>query len=215
LRAVDARQQRKRRLARSVKSSYDGKESDLLIATLCDKLYTTTLRRAAPVLRPPERPRAPNLYCGASTLSAIIPDSNRWYIPAPVEAAAVRRGPGDGDLARIEALDADRMHDSLVFLAGYAPGVLDVILTATEPCLDDERPADADALEPFCTRCGAAAGIFISRGNEWLHYTGRPETADVQPYSTDHKPVVGWRIATSPIAEVAPNPSRCLPGAGR
>jgi hypothetical protein len=139
----------------------------------------------------------------ASTLSAILPDPDRWRIPPPVEAAAVRRGPGDGDLARIEALDADRMHDSLVFLAGYAPGVLDVILTATEPCLDDERPADADALEPFCTSCGAAAGIFISRGNEWLHYTGRPETADVKPYSTDHKPVVGWRIATSPIAEVA------------
>jgi hypothetical protein len=138
-------------------------------------------------------------------LSAIIPDRDRWYIPPPVEAAAVRSGPGpgDGDLARIEALDADRMHDSLVFLAGYAPGVLDVILTATEPCLDDERPADEDSLEPYCTSCGAAAGIFISRGNEWLHYAGRPETADVRPYATDHKPVVGWRIATSPIAEVA------------
>ena len=136
-------------------------------------------------------------------MSAIIPDPDRWYIPPPVEAAAVRRGPGDGDLARIEALDAERMYDSLVFLAGYAPGVLDVILTATEPCLDDERPADADALEPYCTRCGASAGIFISRGNEWLHYTGRPETADVEPYATDHQPVIGWRIATSPIAEVA------------
>jgi hypothetical protein len=138
-------------------------------------------------------------------LSTIVPDPDRWYIPPPVEAAAIRPGPGDGDLARIEALDADRMHDSLVFLAGYAPGVLDVILTATEPCLDDERPADQDALEPYCTKCGAAAGIFISRGNEWLHYAGRPETADVQPYATDHKPVVGWRIATSPIAEVAGN----------
>ena len=51
-------------------------------------------------------------------MSAIVPDPDRWYIPPPVEAAAVRPGPGDGDLARIEALDADRMHDSLVFLAG-------------------------------------------------------------------------------------------------
>jgi len=148
-------------------------------------------------------PGVPTTTTGASALGPMIPDRDRWYIPPPVEAAAIRRGPGDGDLARIEALDADRMHDSLVFLAGYAPGVLDVILTATEPCLDDERPADQDALEPYCTKCGAAAGIFISRGNEWLHYAGRPETADVQPYATDHKPVVGWRIATSPIAEVA------------
>jgi hypothetical protein len=95
------------------------------------------------------------------------------------------------------------MHDGLVFLAGYAPGVLDVILTATEPCLDDERPSDQDALEPYCTECGAAAAIFISRGNEWLHYTGRPETANVQPYTANHEPAIGWRIATSPIVEVA------------
>jgi hypothetical protein len=136
-------------------------------------------------------------------LSAIIPDRGRWHIPPPVEAAAVRRGPGDGDLARIAALGADRMHDSLVFLAGYAPGVLDVILTATEPCLDDERPAGDDALEPYCSECGAAAGIFISRGNEWRHYAGRPETADVRPYTADHEPVIGWRIAISPVAAVA------------
>jgi hypothetical protein len=136
-------------------------------------------------------------------LSTTVPAHDRWYIPPPVEAAAVRRGPGDGDVARVQALDADRMRESLVFLAGYAPGVLDVILTVTEPCLDDERPADADALEPYCTSCGAAAGIFTSRGNDWLHYAGRPETADVQPYAADHPPIVGWRIATSPIAEVA------------
>jgi hypothetical protein len=143
----------------------------------------------------PDRTKAATyLPLETSTLSTIIPDPDRWYIPAPVEAAAVRRGPGDGDLARIE---------SLVFLAGYAPGVLDVILTATEPCLDADRPADDDAMEPYCTECGAAVGIFVSHGNEWLHYAGRPETADVQPYASHHEPVVGWRIATSPIAEVA------------
>jgi hypothetical protein len=136
-------------------------------------------------------------------LSAIIPDRDRWHIPPPVEAAAVSRGPGDGDIARIEALDADRMHDSLVFLAGYAPGVLDVILTATEPCLDDNRLSDSDAMEPYCTQCGAAVGVFIGRGNEWLHYTGRPETANVQSHSVDHEPAIGWRIAASPVAVVA------------
>jgi hypothetical protein len=139
----------------------------------------------------------------ASALSTIVPDPDRWHIPSPVEAAAIRQGPGDVDLARIEALDAERMHDSLVFLAGYAPGVLDVILTATEPCLDEERLSGDDALEPYCAECGAAAGIFISRGNEWLHYTGRPETADVHPYTANHEPVIGWRIATSPVAVVA------------
>jgi len=133
---------------------------------------------------------------------------DRWHIPPPTEAAAIRPGPGPGpgpgDLARIEALDPTQMHDSLVFLAGYAPGVLDVILTATEPSPDERRPALEDALEPYCTECGAAAGIFTSRGNDWLHYAGRPETANVQPYTADHDPVIGWRIATSPMAVVAP-----------
>jgi hypothetical protein len=95
------------------------------------------------------------------------------------------------------------MRDSLVFLASYAPGVLDVILTATEPGLDEERPSADDALEPYCTRCGAAVGVFVGRGDEWLHYTGRPETADIQPYTADHEAVIGWRIAVSPIAAVA------------
>ena len=135
-------------------------------------------------------------------MSTIIPD--RWHIPPPVEAVAVRRQPGDGvDLARIEALEHERMVDSLTFLAGYAPSVLAAILTATEPCLDDERLSDDDALEPYCTACGAAAGIFIGLGNEWSHYTGNPESADVIPYPADHAPVIGWRPATGPVAVVA------------
>lgn len=139
-----------------------------------------------------------------STLRTISErDPDRWRIPPPVEAAAVRRGPGDGDLARIEAMDPAQMHDSLVFLASYAPGVLDVILTAIEPTPDHERQAHLDALDPYCTACGAAIGIFISRGNEWLHYDGRPETANVRPYTADHDPVIGWRIATRPLAAVA------------
>jgi hypothetical protein len=81
--------------------------------------------------------------------------------------------------------------------------VLDVILTATEPYLDDERPSGQDALEPYCTECGAAAGIFIGRGKEWLHYTGRPETANVQPYAANHEPVIGWRIAAIAVTVVA------------
>lgn len=133
-------------------------------------------------------------------MSAITPDRDRWRIPTPAEAAAVRRGPGDGDLARIAALGADRMHDSLVFLAGYAPGVLDVILTATEPRSDDERPADSDALEPYCSECGAAAGIFIGRGNEWLHYAGQRQRMSGRMPPT-----------TSPSSAGASPPVRSLP----
>jgi hypothetical protein len=135
-------------------------------------------------------------------LATIIPD--RWFIPSAIDAATVRRQLGDADrLARIAALDTERMQESLFFLSGYAPGVLDAILTATEPCLDDERLPDDDALEPYCMACGAAAGIFIGQGSEWSHYTGDPASADVLPYPADHAPVIGWRPATGPIAVVA------------
>ena len=90
-------------------------------------------------------------------------------------------------------LDPDRLAESLVFLAGFAPTVLDTILDATEPCLDDEHPLDEDALEPFCVSCGARAGIFLSRGSEWLHYTGDPVDRNVESYDADHAPVIAWR----------------------
>lgn len=140
-------------------------------------------------------------------MSSTIPDANpdRGQIPPPVEAADSRPGLGEnggGDLQRIAALDADRMRDSLAILAGIAPVMLDTILTATEPCADDFL-SDDDALEPYCTECGAAAGIFIGLGDEWLHYTGDPLSADVRPYAADHEPVIGWRPAVGPVAVVA------------
>jgi hypothetical protein len=135
-------------------------------------------------------------------LTTIIPDP--WHIPPAIDAAAVHARGADADRqARIDSLDDERMRESLHFLAGYAPGVLDAILTATEPCLDDERPDGDDALEPYCTACGAPAGIFIALGSEWSHYAGNPETADVIPYPADHPPLIGWRPATGPVAVVA------------
>jgi len=106
-------------------------------------------------------------------------------------------------LARIAALDADRMAESLAFLSGYAPGILDAILTATEPCLDDLLPPDQDASEPYCTRCGAPAGVFTALGDDWRHYAftpddGTPEAGRARPFTADHAPVIGWRLATAP-----------------
>ena len=114
-----------------------------------------------------------------------------------------------GRLARLAPLDPDRLAESLVFLAGFAPAVFDSILDATEPCLDDERPLDEDALEPFCGVCGSRAGVFVSRGSEWLHYTGDPANHDVDPYETDHAPVIAWRPADS--TAIAPGPPAQVP----
>ena len=122
--------------------------------------------------------------------------ADRWHIPRPVDAACVPAGTGQPDrLARIAALDGARMADGLAFLAGYAPGVFDAVLTATEPCLDDLFPAGDDALEPYCTQCGAKAGVFIARGSDWRHYAGDAEDRTAAPFEADHAPVIGWRPA--------------------
>jgi hypothetical protein len=122
--------------------------------------------------------------------------TDRWYIPPAAEAAAVLAQSGEVDrLARIAALDAERMSASLAFLSGYAPGILDAILTATEPCLDDLFPPDADALEPYCTECGAKAGVFTALGADWRHYAGGAEDRTVKPFDAGHLPVIGWRPA--------------------
>jgi hypothetical protein len=135
-------------------------------------------------------------------MPTIIPD--RWRIPTAIEAVAVRAHGVDADrLARIADLDQDRMAETLAFLSGYAPGVLDAILTATEPCLDDLLPPDEDALEPYCTQCGAKAGVFIARGNDWRHYSGAPENGTAEPFDADHAPVIGWRPSAGGPAIVA------------
>jgi hypothetical protein len=63
----------------------------------------------------------------------------------------------------------------------------------------DITPADRlvgeDALEPFCTMCGARASIFTGRGGRWLHYTGESDDRHVHPYDPGHAPVIGWRPA--------------------
>jgi hypothetical protein len=126
-------------------------------------------------------------------VTTTIPD--RWHIPLSADAIVVRPHPDDGRLARIEGLNADRMQDALVFLSGYAPGVLDAALAATEACLDDVFPGldEEEDLEPYCSECNARVGVFTAHGSEWLHYTGDPATADVRPYKADHFTVVRWR----------------------
>jgi hypothetical protein len=135
-------------------------------------------------------------------MATIIHD--RWHIPAAVEAAALRaHGVNPDRLTRIAGLDSDRMAESLAFLSGYAPGVLDAILTATEPCQDDLLLPDQDALEPYCTQCDARVGVFVAHGSDWRHYTGDPEAGRARPFDAGHAPVIGWRPAVGGPAIVA------------
>ena len=103
---------------------------------------------------------------------------------------------------RISTLDGDQMTIALRFLAGYSPATLDAVLDATGPS-DDGEPEDYGP-EPYCTRCGAAAGIFAAHGGDWRHYRWdyAPGTKP-EVYDAGHAPVIGWRPARDPESAVA------------
>jgi hypothetical protein len=69
------------------------------------------------------------------------------------------------------------------------------------PLADEGRGDELEELEelgpePYCTSCGASAGIFIAHGDAWLHYTGQGTVASpVELLDADHEPVIGWRPA--------------------
>jgi hypothetical protein len=69
---------------------------------------------------------------------------------------------------RIGQLTTRQLTDALIWLAGYAPGVFDVVADAVEPFAGDgsEDPA------PFCAVCGGDIGVFLKFGLDWRHYRG-------------------------------------------
>jgi hypothetical protein len=114
------------------------------------------------------------------------------------------------------------------FLAGYSPPELDTVPHSTDsgddgglgdysPGPGDDgglgdygpEPGDDGGLgdygpEPYCTRCGAAAGIFAAHGGHWQHYLwGYAPGTKPEVYDAGHAPVIGWRPARSPESAVA------------
>ena len=81
-----------------------------------------------------------------------------------------------------------QLTDALLFLAGYAPDVLDSVTEAVEPCVGDgsEDPA------PFCAICGGDIGVFLKLGLDWRHYRGT-DLSDIELVEPGHKPVLAWR----------------------
>lgn len=106
--------------------------------------------------------------------------------------------------ARINVLDSDRMTAAPLLLPGYNLATLDPVLDAAEPWLSDDESAGDYGPEPYCTECGAAAAIFTAHSGDWCHYRwdyapgSKPEV-----YDPGHRPVIGWRPATSPESAVA------------
>jgi hypothetical protein len=116
---------------------------------------------------------------------------------------------------RVGAPDGDQMTAAVRFLAGYSPPALDTVLDSTNPGDDGglgdygPDPGDDGGLgdygpEPYCTRCGAAAGIFAAHGGHWQHYLwGYAPGTKPEVYDAGHAPVIGWRPARSPESAVA------------
>jgi hypothetical protein len=113
--------------------------------------------------------------------------------------------PGASELDRISRLAALSHQDTvagLLWLAMNFPAVCDAMLDKTEfDAIDDEEPLCGEP-EPYCTACGAAAGIFTAYGDSWRHFRwdyapgSKPEV-----YDAEHDPVIGWRPA--PHSEAA------------
>ena len=123
-----------------------------------------------------------------------LPPTALPAIPAPGDPV-----PETSQLDRISRLAALSHQDTvagLLWLAMNFPAVCDAMLDKTEfDAIDDEEPPCGEP-EPYCTACGAAAGIFTAYGDTWRHYRwdyapgSKPEV-----YAAGHDPVIGWRAA--------------------
>jgi hypothetical protein len=104
-------------------------------------------------------------------------------------------------MARLEALDPERLPMALTFLSGYHPRVFDAILDAVEPCEALDSADGTPDQEPFCLMCDAPVGVFPAHGKEYMHYRGIVTAmSKPRPYKADHEPVIGWRPAADALA---------------
>ena len=117
----------------------------------------------------------------------------------PASSAAFRQNPAQARdrLDRLHAIDPEHKEMALIFLCGYAPDILDAILDATEPVTVEPVTGYslADDAEPYCTACGASAGVFPVLGDGWRHYRGDGIATKAEPYDAGHPAVIGWRLA--------------------
>jgi hypothetical protein len=126
----------------------------------------------------------------------------------PASSVAVRQDLTEARdrLDRLAAIDPERKEMALMFLSSYAPEVFDAVLGATEPFIAGPVTGYslADDAEPYCTACGASAGVFPALGDGWRHYRGDGSTAKAQSYHAGHAPVIGWRPAGDVPARYRP-----------
>lgn len=119
-------------------------------------------------------------------------------------------------LELLDAMDPDDMRTSLAFIATMYPQTFDHALVRdrklVEQLQDRLDHAHDDDPEPWCTACGAKAGIFLNHGPDWKHYRGEGTVAcPVELFNAGHAPVIAWREAARSGFEPVPRLQRaCL-----
>ena len=115
--------------------------------------------------------------------------------PSLTQAApAAHRITAEDRIERIGQLTTRQLTDALLWLAGYAPDVFDVVTDAVEPFAGDgsEDPA------PFCEICGGDIGVFLKFGLAWRHYRGT-DLSDLELFDPGHRPVLAWHSPGLPM----------------
>jgi hypothetical protein len=119
------------------------------------------------------------------------------------------RGTGDVRLELLGAMDGEDMRGALAFIAGFAPAAFDASLAGMLGH-DDEGLDEGDDLEPYCSACGAAIGVFIGLGSAYLHFTGQGTAeSPVELFDAGHEPVIAWRpvaVTGGPAVQATPEP---------
>jgi hypothetical protein len=100
-----------------------------------------------------------------------------------------------GRLELLGSMDDADVRIVLAFVATYAAAAFDAAVESLLGPGDDEDQGDED-IEPYCSACGAAIGVFIGHGSAYLHYTGQGTAASpVELFDAGHEPVIAWREA--------------------
>jgi len=124
----------------------------------------------------PPSPPAPGTYEGQ--LADVLPDTDT------AERLELLGSLADADVRTV-----------LAFVATYAAAAFDAAVESLLGPGDDKDQGDDD-IEPYCSACAAAIGVFIGHGSAYLHYTGEGTVASpVELYDAGHEAVVAWRPA--------------------
>jgi hypothetical protein len=137
-------------------------------------------------------------------VTTIIPQGDIYEGQLAERVGELLPGLNGGErLEMLAVMTPDDMSTSLAWIAATYPQVFDFAIVRDQALaerlttrLAEDEDKDLDGLEPYCTVCGAPAGIFIGHGPGWHHFRGEGTAASpVELYDAGHTPEVTWRSA--------------------